>query len=209
MIIVGNIVTEGGLTGVPNNFNILSIEDYLKNPVHDLPTIFVGWDLTKTYIGEVSILKKKIKENLYWTFSSSEKRTNFENDLKKFINRSYDDYVKKIKFISIDPIIYKINNTEEFISKINNVAGGFAYLYQNKVVYVYNNFVIYSIDLEQLDFIGFDREIILSKLKELTNFSNTDELKNFKGELKHLNIKYLPYLIYATKNITPSLIPQE
>ena len=49
-------------------------------------------------------------------------------------------------------------------------GGGFTYLYVNKIVYVYHNFIIYSIDLELLDFIGFDRKIILSSLKETTNF---------------------------------------
>ena len=76
-------------------------------------------------------------------------------------------------------------------------------------MYVYHSFIIYSIDLELLDFIGFDRKIILSTLKEITNFSD-GEFKNFKNELKYLDIKYLPYLIYkdATKNTTFSLVSE-
>jgi hypothetical protein len=204
MIIVGNIISNEELTGIPNNFN-----SYKDVPTNDLPTLIIGWELTKSLYPEASILRKKIKDNLYWTFSPTEKRSIFETDLKKYINKSYNDYIKKIKFFNIDPIIYKINSNEGLIEKIKNVAGGFTYLYVNKVVYVYHNFVIYSIDLEQLDFIGFDRKIILSTLKETTNFSDCSwELKNFKNELKYLDIKYLPYLIYkdATKNTTFSLV---
>ena len=204
MIIVGNIISNEELTGIPNNFN--SCKDV---PTNDLPTLIIGWELTKSLYPEASILRKKIKDNLYWTFSPTEKRSIFETDLKKYINKSYNDYIKKIKFFNIDPIIYKINSNEGLIEKIKNVAGGFTYLYVNKVVYVYHNFIIYSIDLEQLDFIGFDRKIILSTLKETTNFSDCSwELKNFKNELKYLDIKYLPYLIYkdATKNTTFSLV---
>lgn len=203
MITVGNIITKESITGIPNNFGI-----YETVPTTDIPNLIIGWELTKNLYPEASILRKKIKDNLYWTFSPTEKRSVFENDLKKYIDKSYKDYIKKIKFHNIDPIIYKINTVDELLSKLSIVAGGFTYLYVNKVVYVYHNFIIYSIDLELLDFIGFDRKIILSTLKETTNFFE-GELKNFKNELKYLDIKYLPYLIYkdATKNTTFSLVP--
>jgi hypothetical protein len=206
MITVGNIITKESITGIPSNFGV-----YETVPTTDIPNLIIGWELTKTLYPEVSILRKKIKDNLYWTFSPIEKRSHFENDLKKYIDKSYKDYIIKIKFHNIDPIIYKINTVDELLSKLSIVAGGFTYLYVNKVVYVYHDFVIYSIDLELLDFIGFDRKIILSTLKETTNFSDCSwELKNFKSELKYLDIKYLPYLIYkdATKNTTSSLVPQ-
>jgi hypothetical protein len=203
MIIVGNIITKESITGIPNNFDI-----YETIPTTDTPNLIIGWELTKTLCPEASILRKKIKDNLYWTFSPTEKRSVFENDLKKYIDKSYKDYIKNIKFYNIDPIIYKINTIDELLGKLSIVAGGFTYLYVNKVVYVYHNFIIYSIDLELLDFIGFDRKIILSSLKETTNFFE-GELKNFKNELKYLDIKYLPYLINkdATKNITSSFVP--
>jgi hypothetical protein len=205
MITVGNIITKESITGIPNNFDIH--ETVLTT---ETPNLIIGWELTKTLYSEASILRKKIKDNLYWTFSPTEKRSVFENDLKKYIDKSYKDYIKNIKFYNIDPIIYKINTIDELLSKLSIVAGGFTYLYVNKIVYVYHNFIIYSIDLELLNFIGFDRKIILSSLKETTNFSDCDwELKNFKNELKYLDIKYLPYLIYkdATKNITSSFVP--
>jgi hypothetical protein len=205
MIIVGNIITKESITGIPNNFDI-----HETIPTTDTPNLIIGWELTKTLCPEASILRKKIKDNLYWTFSPTEKRSVFENDLKKYIDKSYKDYIKNIKFYNIDPIIYKINTIDELLGKLSIVAGGFTYLYVNKIVYVYHNFIIYSIDLELLNFIGFDRKIILSSLKETTNFSDCDwELKNFKNELKYLDIKYLPYLIYkdATKNITSSFVP--
>jgi hypothetical protein len=207
MVIVGNIISNEGITGIPDNFKILTVEEYLKSN-SNLPTLIIGWEETKNNFTQTSILRKKIKDNLYWTFSTIEKRTIFENDLKKFIKKSYDDFVKGIKSLNIDPIIYKINSTDEFIQKLESITGGFAYLYLSKVVYVFNNFTIFSIDLDQLDFIGFDRKIILSTLKEKTNFLEQQLEKDFKNELKYLDVKYLPYLysIYATKSITTSLI---
>lgn len=207
MIIVGNIVSNDKITGVPSNFNFLTMDEYLKSNNNDLPTLIIGWELAKTNFDKASILKKKISDGLYWTFSTTEKRGVFEDDLKKFIKRSYDDLVKGIKYFNIDPINYKINSTEELLEKMKSLAGGFAYLYSDKVVYVYHNFNLFSIDLDQLDFIGFEREKVLSRLKEDTIFVKNEE-KNFKNELKYLNIKYIPYLMFkdATKNTTSSLI---
>ena len=39
-----------------------------------LPTLIVGWERVKKLYPKASILKKKIKDNLYWTFSPTEKR---------------------------------------------------------------------------------------------------------------------------------------
>lgn len=206
MIIVGNIISKESLTGIPNNFN--QITDLPKS--YEIPNIIIGWGLTKKLFPEASILKKKIKDNLYWTFSPTEKRNNFENDLKKYIEKSYKDFIKGIKFLSIDPIIHKINSTEELILKIKNLTDGFAYLYDSKVVYVYHNNIIYSIDLEQIDFIGFNRIEILDETKKLMELFEDDIkiISKFKNEIKYLDIRYIPYLIFknATKNITPSHI---
>lgn len=206
MILVGNIVSNEELVGVPNNF----VQGRFIS-TNGLPTLVIGWELTKSLYPQASILKKEITDNVFWTFSKSEKRTIFEKDLNEFIKKSYEDYVKNIKHTNIDPIIYKIKDTEELINKIKAVAGDFAYLYVNKVVYVYNNFNIFSIDLEQLDFIGFDKEKVLNELEEnIIYFEKKNKLINFKDELKYLNIKYIPYLMFkdATKNITSSLIHQ-
>lgn len=208
MNIIGIIVSKEPLNGVPNNFLYMSIGDYLKLEDKSLPTLIVGWELTKTNFHKASILRKKISDNLYWTFATEEKRGLFESDLNKFILKSYSDFVKGIKYFNIDPILYKINDTEQLIEKIKSIGGGVAYLYTDKVVYIYNDFKLFSIDLNQLDFIKFDRVVVLNVLKEIMNFFDNNKEKEFKNELKYLDIKYIPYLIYkdATKNTTSSLI---
>lgn len=208
MIIVGNIVSNEEITGISPNFNVLTMEEYLKADSNDLPTLILGWELAKTNFDKASILKKKISEGLYWTFSTKEKRGVFEEDIKKFIKRSYDDYIKGVKHFNIDPILYKINSTDELIQKLDSLVNGFAYLYSDKVVYIYHNFNLFSIDLEQLDFIGFDREKVLGKIREGMKLFDKNEEKDFKNELKYLNIKYIPYLMFkdATKNTNSSLI---
>jgi hypothetical protein len=81
MVTVGNIITKESITGIPNNFGT-----YETVTTTDIPNLIIGWDLTKKLFPETSILKKKIKDNVYWTFSTTEKRTIFEEYLKCPVN---------------------------------------------------------------------------------------------------------------------------
>ena len=205
MIIVGNIVTEEGITNIPNNFNVINFESYQKET--SIPTLFIGWENTKKILPQSSILNKKIADNLYWTFSPTEKRTIFENDLKSFIQKSYQDFTKNIPYYSLDPVILKIKTTEELLQKLQKFKESFTYLYGNRIVYIYYNSSIISLDLELLKFISFDDNEILEYLKKETKFFENKE-KDFKTELKYFDVKYIPYLIHsdATKNLTFSVL---
>ena len=57
---VGNIISS--LKIEEENFNICSDLDPINN---DLPTLIIGWDNAKEFIGEnISILHKKIKSKI-------------------------------------------------------------------------------------------------------------------------------------------------
>lgn len=204
MILIGNIVSENELTSIPKNFKIFNFNDWEDN---GLPTLFIGWENTKKLLPQSSILNKKISNNLYWTFSSAEKRTIFENDLKSFIQKSYDDFIKKIKIFSLDPVILKINSTDELINKLQKFKKSFTYLYGDGMIYIYSDTKIITIDLNLLKFISFDDQKVLKYLKEETNFFEHKE-KEFKNELKYFNVRYIPYLIFknATENTTSSVV---
>jgi hypothetical protein len=205
-MIVGNIVNCNEEID-ERYFNCLSIEDFItslhmgSHPMMELPTLVVGWENVKNNFKDVSILSKVISEpeenglgGIYWTFSKSEKRGIYENNLKEFKERCYIDLIKNIKTYNIDPVIYKINTTEELCSKIEKLAGGIGYLFQERIVYIYKDNNIFMIDLELIDFIGFDRDLIMNNLKDHLSVFSDDLEENYTEELKHLNIKYTPYL---------------
>ena len=84
---LGNIVSEvdikvDGLFFVTNN---------IENVIKDIPTLIIGWDLTKRLFSEktkLSILEKQIDKNLFWTFTKKERRIDFEIDFKNFIEKT-------------------------------------------------------------------------------------------------------------------------
>ena len=193
-------------------FNCLSIEEFLNTDVVKddrmrLPTLIVGWDVVKKNFGDVSILSKVISEpeenglgGIYWTFSKAEKRGIYEENLKEFKEKCYEDYVKNIKTYNIDPIVYNINTTEELCEKLSNLSGGVGYLFQGRIVYIYKENSIFMVDLDLIKFVGFDFGFILKFLMDNLSVFSEDLEEDFTEELKHLDIKYVPYLKY--KNAT-------
>jgi len=198
---LGNIVVSETLSGgtIPTNVGEISVTDYVET-IH--PTLIIGWENTKALYPNVSILNKEIKENLYWTFSPHEKRGIFEADLKSFIEKINNDLYSNIEIINIDPILYNIKTVEALIKRLERFSHSFGYLYLNKFYFFYEN-KIYHIDLNLLEFIGFDVEI-------LKTFFNG----NFKviGEVEYdVEEKYIPYLYSkdAEQNNTISDIHKE
>lgn len=203
-MVVGNIINCNDEID-ERYFNCLSIDEFMSENFisNKLPTLIVGWDVVKQNFGEVSILSKMITPptsdgygGVYWTFSKKEKRGIYELNIKEFQERCYSDLTKKIKTYNIDPIIYKINTTDEVCEKILKLEGGVGYLFQERIVYVYKDNNIFMIDLELIDFIDFDRDKIVKTLKENLKMFGDNFEERYTEELKHLDIKYTPYLEY-------------
>jgi hypothetical protein len=218
-MIVGNIVNCNEEVD-KRYFNCLSISDFLatehfdNHTIKGLPTLIVGWEVVKEHYSGVNILSKMVYPpkdgfgGLYWTFSKQEKRGIYELNLKEFKERCYIDLVKGITTYNIDPIIYKIHDTEQLCTRLVNLASGTGYLFQESTIYIYKDNNIYMIDLELIDFIDFDRELVIKTLKDNLKIFGDDFEEKFTEELKHLGIKYTPYLEYknATENTITSLI---
>ena len=187
-------------------FNCLSIEEFMDDSFYvtensKLPTLVVGWGTVKENFGEVSILSKMITpptadgySGIFWTFSRKEKRGIYELNLKEFKERCYEDLVKKLKTYNIDPIIYKINDTDELCHRITKLAGGVGYLFQDRIVYIYKDNNIFMVDLELMEFIDFDRDQIVRTLMDNLNVFGDNFEEKYTEELKHLDIKYTPFL---------------
>jgi len=187
-------------------FNCLSTEDFMADSFYEtedskLPTLVVGWETVKQNFDDVSILSKMITPptedgygGIYWTFSRKEKRGIYELNIKEFKERCYTDLIKNIKTYNIDPIIYKINDTDELCTRLTKLADGVGYLFQERIVYIYKDNNIYMVDLDLIEFIDFNKDQVIKTLMDNLNTFGDDFEEGFTEELKHLDIKYTPYL---------------
>ena len=88
---LGYIVTDKKLKdidGFVEQVNDISLADSTK------PILVVGWKNAKNCDGYTSILEKQLGENIYWTFSKSESRSDFEADLQTFYSIIYNSFYK-------------------------------------------------------------------------------------------------------------------
>ena len=99
MKVLGYIVTDRKLRnieGFVEQVNDISLADPAK------PILIVGWEKAKGMSGYTSILEKHLGDNVYWTFSRSESRVDFEDDLKNFYNIIYSNILNNIKYYYIN-----------------------------------------------------------------------------------------------------------
>ena len=64
----------------------IKVTNNKNNLDYSLPTLIVGKHNAKEIIGENNLqyLNRKVNDNLFWTFGKTERRDEFEKDVKKF-----------------------------------------------------------------------------------------------------------------------------
>lgn len=200
---IANIVTDTKIT-VSNDFNVVPSIQYITK---GLPTLIVGYDIVSKLYPDFNILEIELSNNLYWTFKRTEKRDKFEEDLLWFIGRVYEELVKDIKYVFVDPIHYTPRALIKIIKKIKSLDKPITYV-KDRMVYIYGDNLIFGIDLRLLKFIGYDTEKIKNKIKKLSSvfLEGSSVFIEYKKHVHALNnqIRYIPYLykvIYGEKKV--------
>ena len=164
-MIIGNIVTHQPIE-FEKEFKVsTTIEDIIPN----LPTIIIGWDTTKDIITEASILHKQIKENLCWTFTPKERKVEYEEDIIRFKNLCYSNIGNHLNYVYIDPIHDKKSKIKKIINKINSFNKSISYISDNNMLYIYNENIVFGVDLNIMELIGIKKQKIINKINQLTD----------------------------------------
>ena len=140
-----------------------SYKDFNLNEEFTIPTIIIGWSFVKNNFEKVKISQKKIRKNLYWTFSPEEDLEINEKDLKKFLNKSLKEYLPQ-NYKTFDCILDgDINDNLEkiFSNKIN-----FCFLSSNDILYVFNDKSFCGISLNSIDYTFLNKKDFLKNIKK-------------------------------------------
>jgi len=114
----------------------------------DEPTILIGWNYVKDKYPNQNIFDKKIQENLYWTYSHSE-------DKKKFIQEVEEFFYSQIKkwlpsdFIEYDSLFSNLSFFEFCENNLKKEFSVFVYFYSG-ALYVRNDNKNYIINIKSL-----------------------------------------------------------
>jgi len=204
---VANIVSLNSID-VSQDFNVV---DSMDKIIHGLPTLIVGYNLVDKAYPDFDILDICVTENIYWTFKKTEKRDKFTEDLDWFITKVYNDLVKDINYVFVDPIQFRPHTIIKIIRKIYNIKNIITYI-NDDMVYIYGEKLIFGVDLRLLRFIGVDTDKLINKLKQKSAdfLMGKEILIEYKKTVETLGNKarYIPYLfsIRNGENNTTSLV---
>jgi len=191
---LGNIVTQIDF----KTNQLFKIVNNLGEIEKELPTLIIGWEFTKLIFNEnkPSILEKQISDNLYWTFTKKERRVDFEEDYKKFIEICLENINDKINYNFVNILMSKQSILKNIISKLTSSTICYIYIKNNSFIYIFDGFEITGVDFNAIDFIKIDRKKIYRILYSNKNdvFFNTDFLpKEIKEKIINRN-RLVPYL---------------
>lgn len=191
---VGNIVTNSKIE--IENFKVC---DKLETIDKNLPTLIIGWENTKKLLCEnVSILHKQIDNFTYWTFSTKERKSEYEVDLDSFISKCYNSFGEHLPYVYLDLLMGKRMVNFRIIRKILSLKNPITYISDSNMVYIYGENIIFGIDLNIVSLFEEKYEKILNKVKNLENNTLVDleifnKCKELIFKLKNKD-KYIPYI---------------
>lgn len=189
-MVLGYIISEGKID-VENFINLNSLIDIDD----ELPRLIVGREFGKTLGLKPSILNKKMGKYSYWTYSPSEKKSEYTDDLELFKKTSIELFLSKVKYFYIDPFNLTLTQIKRLIGKVNEVTNGLVY-YETKMCYIFYDGMTYGINWDVMEYLGIGKQRLINYLKD-KNFKILlkDEIFN-KCMFETNNIKVLPYLHY-------------
>jgi hypothetical protein len=193
-MILGYIVTDRKLTnidGFVEQVNDISLADSTK------PILIVGWKKAKLDPRYESILEKQLDENVFWTFSKSESRSDFEDDLKIFYNIIYNNILNKINYYYINIFKLKYNNIKKLYNIILNYKEIKNIYLNNNILYIPHDGGILGLSLNELEYCGIPAKKVLDRIKSKgINIIEDNKKFIFKLSKQLGNKKYaLPYFI--------------
>lgn len=193
-MIIGNIVTKSKIE--VENFKICDVFESINE---ELPTLIVGWKLAKEIYGEdISILHKKIKNNLFWTFDKTERKSEYELDFESFKEHCFENFGENIPYVYLDILYGSKRVNYKIIKKILSLKNLTTFFTKNEMVYIYGEKIIFGIDLNILNYFDGKQEKIIDTIKKINNNTLVDytifnKCKDLIYKLKNKN-RFVPYI---------------
>jgi len=201
---LGTVISETRLE-LPAEFNQFTPEEYTTEHFNNLPILYVGMGVAKEALGEdFNILHKQVSLKDFWTFTLNERRQDHQQDVMNFTQYCYKYLVTNTDYYFVDPIHLRRKDIKKILYKIKSFDNAITYIHENEMAYIYSDSLILGIDLKLLEFMGFSKTKIISKLRDHSQVVLTDAqiLIEYKTHLERLDNqpKYVPFLYSISKH---------
>ena len=135
----------------------------------DKPILICGWDKVKMLYPKQKITNKIISDNVFWTFSEKEKRTENSKDVENFRKHCINEFDSDYTYYFINPFDLNFNKLKKIITKINNII-------DNKICYSDGKHLFILTDTVIL---GLNKDFFLTNINVLNRIIKWLKVKNF------------------------------
>lgn len=195
MKILGYIVTEHKMRGIESfveQVNSIELADSTK------PILLISWKNAKKHPKYTNILDRKLDTNLFWTFSKSENRSDFERDLEKFYTYIFTNISETVTYYYVNILKLRYTKIKKLYNIINSNIDKNIYI-NNRMVYIpFKNDKILGLSLQILSYCGIKQSKVLSRIFKNSHNKQVDstDRNTIKLERKLEDKKYvIPFLI--------------
>lgn len=195
---IANIVTSNKVD-VSNDINVVK---NMVDIIDGIPTLVTSYEWVSENYTDYDIYDKKLSDNLYWTFSRTERRDIFTLDVEEFVTLVNQKLVEKVDYVLLDLILFNKSTINKIIRKILLSPNKIAFKHKD-MVYIYGGDLIFGIDMNMLQYMDVNTIKVENKIKSICDvfLDNSEIFIEYKDNMERLNysVKYIPYL-YSVKN---------
>ena len=193
---LANIYTKSKKNTFGEIFNVVSKYDDI---IEGLPTLIIGFENAKQYIPDFNIIKKQYG-NIWWTFTKTERRCEYEDDIIKFYKYAILSSMEKTKYVYVDLINYKLSSIKKVIKFLKDGSLKYIFLTKNNhFMFIYSEVynTVFGISLELCECLGVEKQKIYKLIKNTKYIHNTKFMDNDIRKVVGSNTHYiLPLYTY-------------
>ena len=170
-----------------------------KDLIPGIPTMIVGWDLTKSEYPDASIIEWKVADDVYWTYGKYERRDKYEINVKKFQDLAFKKFIDTLEYVFYDVLVTQKARFESFIASLSSPTPKTAYVTGDMMFICYDGAKkVVGLSLRDCDYL--DESMKKRIFSAMYNNQSVNILKNNDDISKQLRFKargkayILPYL---------------
>lgn len=164
---IGNIITSNKKRKFPKLFNV--VETIGEIDVSN-PTLIIGLQESKAIMGRnFSILERRPKDKLWWTYNKTERNCEYEEDYEDFYRHCILNKLGKIKYKYLDFTTYRYTRLKSLINYLRNQKGKTCFITRDRnfvFIYVNEDNIVLGLSLNLLEYCGIPKDKSIKKLKE-------------------------------------------
>lgn len=194
---IANIVTKSKKNVFGDIFNVVNTYDDI---IDNIPTLIIGMDVAREHIKDFNILEKQYGKT-WWTFSKTERRCEYEEDILKFYNYAVIHEMEKTKYVYIDILNFHLSSIKKIINFFKDKTKKYVFLTKNShFMFVYSEQynTVFGLSLELCEYLGIQKQKIYKRLYNAEYIHNTkfisDDIRKVVGTNTHYILPLYTFL---------------